>query len=163
MKNAGKVIIISIIVILFGIKTDVLAKSGTDEPFIDFTYYDYICEISEDYGICPELVCAIIWRESRWQNVNSKNCIGFMQINPKWHAERMERLGVDDLTDEEQNILVGIDYLAELFEKDSDLYWVLMTYNGSSNVNKKIEQGKITNYAISVSEISEQFERDNGK
>ena len=73
------------------------------------------------------------------------------------------RSGVDDLTEPEQNILVGIDYLAELFEKDSDLYWVLMTYNGSSNVNKKIEQGKITNYAISVSEISEQFERENGK
>ena len=48
-----------------------------------------------EYGIDPELLEAIAWRESRWTaNVVSENgtCKGLMQINEKVHGERMKKL-----------------------------------------------------------------------
>ena len=55
---------------------------------------------------------------------------GLMQINEKWHRQRMWRLGVFDLLDPYQNVDTGIDYLRELMERDKPMEWVLMAYNG---------------------------------
>lgn len=40
--------------------------------------------------------------------------LGMMQINTRWHTDRMETLGVTDLTDPVQCAAVAIDYLLEL-------------------------------------------------
>lgn len=37
--------------------------------------------------------------------------IGLMQINTKWQQDRIERLGITDLTDPEQNVTVALDFL----------------------------------------------------
>ena len=42
---------------------------------------------------------------------------GLMQIQPKWHEDRMRRLGVTDLLDPEQNVRVGADLLSEHLSK----------------------------------------------
>lgn len=90
-------------------------------------------ELGARYGICPELIQAVCFKESSF-NAGAENggCIGIMQANPDWHRDRMERLGVTDLYDAGGNMLVGIDYLYELLQQYEDISVALMKYNGDS-------------------------------
>ncbi len=117
-------------------------------------------EIGERYCICPELLQAMAWRESRFnpEAVNG-SCIGIMQVSERWHRDRMERLEVTDLTDMRQNMLVATDYLAELAEKHGDLDIVLMIYNGDSRAGT----GITSEYAESIMALSAELEQLNGK
>lgn len=125
---------------------------------------EYIEAICEPRHICPELVEAMIERESRWnpEAVNG-DCMGLMQISERWHRERMERLGVTDLFDPYDNILVGVDYMAELFERYEDPGMVLMVYHGEKNAVEKASSGEISDYADWILCRSEELERSHGK
>lgn len=135
------------------------ARAEEKEAWID--YIEIICQ---ERGICPELVEAIIERESGWdpEAVNG-DCIGLMQVSEKWHQDRMERLGVTDLTDPYDNILVGVDYLAELFEQYEDVGAVLMKWNGDNRLSEYLETGELYEYAEKVLERSAELERLHGK
>ena len=73
--------------------------------------------IYEMCGENPELFCtvmAIAKRESRFDPEavgDDGDSIGMMQINTWWQYDRIERLGITDLTDTEQNMAVAIDFL----------------------------------------------------
>lgn len=131
----------------------------------------YTVEIGEKYNICPELIQAIIERESSYDPyAKNGTCIGLMQVSQRWHADRMEKLGVTNLYDPYSNILVGTDYLAELFDeaiqsgRGDDLYYVLMRYNlKTSTANSLWESGDYSDYAIEVSERAAELEREHGK
>lgn len=114
--------------------------------------------------ICPEFVEAIIERESRWdpRAVNG-DCIGLMQISERWHRERMQELGVKNLKDPLDNILVGVDYLRELFERYEDPGVVLMVYNGDSRVKRLQATGELSEYAEWILNRSAELERQHGK
>jgi len=104
-------------------------------------------------GIRYELALAVIWQETDFRNVigDGGDSIGFMQVQEKHHAQRMERLGVTDLADSYSNFLVGCDYLAELIAKDNGLEWALMAYNGGpSYANDMAAAGNISQYANNV-------------
>ncbi len=125
---------------------------------------DYIEIVGEEYGICPELIEAVIEQESSWHpDAVNGACIGLMQINPAYHADRMERLGVEDLLDPYDNILVGTDFLAELAREYGDLYAVLMYYNAGYDGLRDWRAGKYSDYAIAVSERAAELERAHGK
>jgi len=130
---------------------------------------NYIEEVCEERNICPELVQAIIEKESSWKpNARNGKCIGLMQINPEYQEERMKKYGITaaDLTDPYDNILIGVDYLRELFEKYEDVYAVLQFYNAGYSEKYGIgayEKGIYTDYAIEVSERSGELERMHGK
>ena len=118
----------------------------------------------EEYGICPELLMAIIERESAGQaDAENGGCKGLMQISDRWHTDRMERLGVTDIYDVDSNIHVGADYLAELFEKYGEVTTVLMVYHGERNAVEKSENGEISKYADWILTRSAELERWNGK
>lgn len=125
---------------------------------------EYIEAVCEPRHICPELIEAIIERESRWnpKAVNG-DCMGLMQISERWHRERMERLGVTDLFDPYDNILVGVDYMAELFEKYEDAGMVLMVYNGDSRAKDLQATGNLSEYAEWILNRSAELEREHGK
>lgn len=94
----------------------------------------YICEYLYP-DVSPEIVLGIIYAESRFTPDvidDSGSYFGLMQIGPRWHADRMERLGVTDLLDPYSNILVGVDYLNELLQtlEDSSMESVLRAYRG---------------------------------
>lgn len=117
------------------------------------------------YGICPELLEAIAWQESSYRaDASAGGCEGLMQISPRWHRERMERLGVEDLRDPAGNMLVAADYLAELFAEWEDPAMVLMVYNGDSDAGRLWETGEgLSDYAKDVLALSEELERKHGK
>ena len=75
-----------------------------------------------------------------------------MQIKAKYHTERLDRLGVSDLYDPKQNIMIGVDYLVELINReDVTLEWALMAYNGGPTYADEMQKnGKVSEYALEV-------------
>lgn len=134
------------------------AGADTDLPEL---YQAHCEEIGQAYNICPELLEAIIETESNGNPdaVGEAGEIGLMQIYPKYHTDRAERLDVYNLFFPYSNILVGADYLAELFEKYGDIGTVLMVYNGTSDAVERGQQGDYTDYAKKVMKRAEQLER----
>ena len=129
-----------------------------EEPAI--IYYDselpedmqnIVMDVCKEYDLSPALVIAVIEKESLCNpNAVGDNgqSIGLMQIYEYWHEDRMERLGVTDLFDPEQNIRVGVDILHELFRLNEDVHWALMAYNGGKGyANNHYSQGVVSEYA----------------
>lgn len=124
----------------------ILASEPTPEPEPEekFRYYDHISleyelqellwAACEETGCPYELALAVIFRESTYRNVNGDNgnSIGYMQVQPCWHQERMERLGVTDLSDPLSNFRVGCDLLAELIDRYGSAESALTCYNTGS-------------------------------
>lgn len=128
---------------------------------------EYIEKICAERNICPELVEGMIEQESSWdpRAVNG-TCVGLMQINQTYHWFRMQKLGVIDLMDPYENILVGVDILEDLFQKYEDPAAVLMFYNAGHSDKSGLgayDQGKISNYAMQVLERAAELERLHGK
>ena len=133
------------------------------DTYLSEEIQEYCVEIGKEYGICPELLMAIIERESMGkEDAENNGCIGLMQINEKWHKDRMKNLMLDDLYDSYSNILIGADYLMELAVEYGDIGLVLMKYNGFSKAEEYYEQGKLSNYAEKILERSAEIERAKG-
>ena len=87
---------------------------------VDKELQSYIFDVSEVYGVDHKIIFGVIHQESRFQpNVigDGGEAFGLMQIQPKWHEKRIEKLGGGDLLNPYVNILVGTDILSELFQK----------------------------------------------
>lgn len=150
------------------IKQQYIPSTEAAEGYISEAELVAICEeAGEKYQICPELLQALVERESSGyiQAING-NCKGLAQISTRWHTERMERLGVTDIYEPRGNILVAADYLRELFDEreDDDVYYVLMRYNMAiDTANELYAAGEITDYAIGITERAAELERLHGK
>lgn len=134
------------------------------------TYFDvplskdlqnHIFNLCANYNVKPSIIIAMIQRESNFKSKaigDNGDSFGLMQIQPKWHKERMQRLNCTDLLDPYQNVTVGIDIFAELLDEDKGLEWALMAYNGgASYADKKIADGIVSNYAKDVILKSDNF------
>lgn len=96
----------------------------------------HIIQTSEAHDIDPAVVIAMIWKESRYKATakgdNGKS-LGLMQIQPRWHKARMDRLDCPDLLDPFQNITVGVDILAGHIDNyDGNISMALMAYNAGA-------------------------------
>lgn len=166
MKRKLSIFLIAILVFIPAISTSAQTKTPSRSDIEEYTV-----EIGEMYNICPELIQAIIERESDYDPyAENGNCIGLMQVSKKWHADRMKKLGVTNLYDPYSNILVGTDYLAELVDeaiqsgRGADFYYVLMRFNlKTSTANSRWDSGDYSDYAIEVSERAAELEREHGK
>lgn len=147
------ILITSLLITIIQFVGKINIKPMITDTYICEEYQTYVEEISDTYNICPELVLAIIESESSGQ-ANAYNdkygCHGLMQIHRDSHLDRIERLGVTDLYDPYSNILVGVDYLSELFTEYESVASVLMHYHGESNVESKLSEGNISDYASSI-------------
>lgn len=128
----------------------------------------YLFDICRDYKVDPALVLAIVEKESNFRADaigDNGHSFGLMQIQKVWHIDRMKRLGVTDLLDPKQNILVGVDLLHELltniylylpsesgnFAYDETITWVIMAYNaGPSGAVRYHRLGTVSVYARTV-------------
>lgn len=122
-------------------------------------------ELGTQYNICPEVIQAVCFKESSFDpRAENGGCIGIMQVNPDWHRDRMDRLGVTDLYDTRSNMLVGVDYLHELIVQYEDIGVVLMKYNGDSRAEGLMNGSEdVSEYADEILRISAELERENGK
>lgn len=115
----------------------------------------HIIDEAEEHGIDPAIVMAMAYRESTYRADaigDNGNSYGLLQVQPRWHYERMQKLGCTDLLDPYQNVTVAIDYLAEQINQyGGDLAKGLTAFNrGSYN-------GTVTQYAKSVMAIAEEL------
>lgn len=139
---------------------------ASEETYISETAYNACVKYGEEYNICPEILMSIIEKESSGQfDAENDGCKGLMQINEKFHADRMKRLGCNNIFDEEQNVHVGTDYLSELLEEYGDIYIILMCYNmGESRANELVSLGIYeSDYAVWICERSAELEKIHGK
>ena len=92
----------------------------------------FIIHLGEETGVDPKIILALIYVESSY-NADSigddGRSFGLMQVQRRWHEERIERLNVIDLLNPYDNVKVGIDYLSELYEKYGDIEMALVAYN----------------------------------
>lgn len=130
---------------------------------LDHKLQDHIFALCEEKCIDPAIIIAMIDKESKFDIdiIGDKGkSYGLMQIQPRWHKERMEELGVTDLLDPYQNVTVGIDILAELLESGESLEWALMAYNGGHSYANRLEsEGRLSTYASTVIENASELER----
>lgn len=117
-----------------------------------YTYY-----LCRQQGVAYEMVIALIERESKCVSSaegDNGESIGLMQIQPRQHKERLDRLGVTNLYNPYQNIRVGVDILAEIkgtlqgIVPDEELpYYVLAAYNcGMRGAKENLWDKGITRY-----------------
>lgn len=115
-------------------------------------------------------VMGIANKESRFKADaigDSGNSLGLMQVQPRWHQERMDRLGVTDLMDPVQNARVAVDYIYWIAERlnpehPEDAYgteMLLMAYNqGWWGAEKSWDNGTTsTSYSREVSGYIESY------
>ena len=136
---------------------------------LDAFLQDYIFTLCDEKRISPYIILAMIERESDCDPSvigDNGNSYGLMQIQPKWHYELMESLGVttEELLDPYCNVLVGISLVEQIADEyDAEVGYVLMCYNGGpAYAEKMANKGKLSDYAIEVmeraSELSEEVE-----
>ena len=123
---------------------------------------DHIFAECEYYDVDPTLIISIIKKESEfrdWVVGDKGRSYGLMQIQERWHEERMDKLQVTDLLNPYQNVTVGIDYLAELLDRNKGVEWALMAYNGGpSYANKLRAKNMVSDYAKTVLGYSKELE-----
>lgn len=117
---------------------EVYAKPLPDPvPVAQLETNNHIDKMAKRYGLNPDIVKALIEEESGWlasAEGDDGQSIGLMQIQERWHKDRMKRLGVNDLYDPEQNITVGCDVLSELLNKYGNYKDALSVYNSGNTV-----------------------------
>jgi len=150
-----------VIVILLFAGFALIANAGSDHQG---DWKEYIERLCEDKDILPELVEAMIEKESSWNPaaVNG-NCVGLMQVNKEIHKELIGDL---DMTDPYDNIYVGVTILEELLHKYGEAAPALMFYNAGYSDNYGIgayEDEKLSNYADEILKRAEELERLHGK
>ena len=112
----------------------------------------YIKTICEEYGVEPEIVQSIVYYESRYDpQAKNGQFVGLMQVSKSLFAKRATKLGVTDFYDPYSNILLGVDFLAELITTYKSVDLALMLY--SMNWKEAFamhKRGQINNYASLV-------------
>ena len=140
-------IIVLVIVAVCGIISSCDSKAKAKEPQLyfdvplDIEVQDHIFKVCEEYGVEPEIVVAMIDRESEFKASSigdNGTSYGLMQVRPKYHTPRMKELKCTDLLNPKQNITVGVDYLAECVEKNGGIEKGLIAYNaGQTGANNR--------------------------
>lgn len=137
---------ISTVLALNGIATaidnpEVYTKDLPDPvPVAQLETNNHIDKIAKKYGLNPDIVKALIEEESGWvasAEGDNGNSIGLMQIQERWHKERLTRLGITNLYDPEQNVTVGCDILSELLNKYGNYEDALSVYNSGNTEDGK--------------------------
>lgn len=117
---------------------------------IPLTYeeQDWLRAACEEFNVPYALALGLIEKETEFRNIVGDDgaSTGYMQIQQKWHWDRMERLGVTDLLDPQGNFRVGCDFLDELYGKSNDWSVSLTVYNIGH------DPGFVTDYAEDVME-----------
>ena len=162
MRRVVGTIVLILLIWCFGLALIVQAEHSRQDEWTE--YIELICL---DSKICPELVEAVIERESGWDpTAVNGDCVGLMQVDQIIHWKRAQDMGVCTLMDPYDNIRVGISILEDLLKKYGEPAPALMYYNaGYSEVCgiTAYNNGVISDYANEILARSAELEREHGK
>lgn len=151
------------------IRSEAAASCQTSIDGIPDDIKQYCEEIGAETNICPEILEAIAYHESRFiPTVKNKNYWGLCQVNVKIHKDRIEALGYtpEDMLTAYPNIKVAADYLADLYETYGDENPIVLSlYSGAGwdAVEKYKEYGQMTDYVEDILTRGGNYERLHGK
>lgn len=156
-----KMVIAVVIVFLLFAGFAMIANAGSDHQG---DWQEYIERLCESKNIAPELVEAMIERESSWNpNAVNGNCVGLMQVDKEIHREL---IGDRNMTDPYDNIYVGVTILEELLQKYGEAAPALMFYNEGYSDEYGVgayEDGILSNYADEILKRAAELEKLHGK
>lgn len=161
-----KKVLLGVLFCLLLFPNEIKAEEPTTDEIPE--YIRIYCEhIGMEYNICPELLEAIAYYESRFTpKAKNGNHYGMMQINIKVHKERLEVHGwtKEDMYSPYRNLVVAAEYLSELYENYEENAIVLAMYSGNAKAVKKYEKdGTVCSYAKKVLKKSYEYEVLHGK
>lgn len=128
-------------------------------------------EVGDMYDLDSAILVSLVDSEST-RNIWAVNGThkGLTQVTAKWHQERMDRLGVEDLYDPYGSILVCADYLDELLgigEKKGygrSIEYALMRYNmATDTANSMYARGEISGYAKKIVKRAAEYQEEKEK
>lgn len=143
-------------------KTEESKRTYYDVPLTE-DLQDIIIDTASRRGVDPALVLAVIEKESGYNpdaSGDNGRSQGLMQIWRNAHKKRMKKLGAVNLYDPRDNVLVGIDILAEKMEKYEDAEKALIAYNAGDAGAKKYYFSKgiySSSYSRAVLKIAEEI------
>lgn len=137
---------ISTVIALNGIATaidtpQVYQDSPVQTPkmvVIENPIFEMIEDIAVEYGLDMNIIKAIVEEESNFYPGaigDDGESLGLMQIQPRWHQARMERLGITNLMDPVYNTIIGCDIIAELYQQYGNYMDALSVYNSGNTVD----------------------------
>ena len=123
-------------------------------------YQDLIAAASEEFDLPKDLLCGVIWCESRFKPdaQSSAGACGLMQMTPATFGEVLGRLELPEDTDifaPEQNIRCGAFYLRQLYDLyDENWETALAAYNaGMGNVNNWLSDPRYSDDGETLKDI----------
>lgn len=101
-------------------------------------YKKYIRKWASEYELDPVFVAAMIHRESNFkeESVSKAGAIGALQVIPKWHKDKIKKLGITekDLHSIDHGINIGCQvFKMYLVKADGDYRKALKFYNGDKS------------------------------
>jgi len=93
----------------------------------------YTADVCRQYDVSTALVLAIMKYESEYNPgaISKDRCdYGLMQVRAAEHTDRCIRLNTYNLLDARQNILTGVDYVAELIGWGYGVEYAISWYHG---------------------------------
>lgn len=115
------------------------------------------------YNLCPELLEAVAWKESRFTpTAKNGSFVGMMQMHRGIHKDRIEQFGLDAF-DTHASIWAAASLLHDLSEKYAaegepiDVAVVIALYHGEDDAYT------LSGYTKSILQVSEYLERAHGK
>lgn len=141
------------------------AEAGGMFPEVAQVYLWCICR---DAGVDYYMVLALIERESGYKfdaTGDRGRSKGLMQVQERYHLERMANFGAEDLYNPYSNMMVGVNYLAELQSKylsRMGAHGVLMAYNmGEYGAGKRWAEGTYsTDYSTQIIERAQEIKQE---
>ena len=149
--------IVSFLIIINTLFLGAIYYGGVNYPV---NYLEEIQKYSNEYGVDPKVVLAIMRVESNFKtDATSKvNAKGLMQVLPDTAKHVAKLLNIDansiDLNDAETNIKIGTYYIKYLMQNFSNMDTVYAAYNGGiGNVNTWLKDSKYSSDGVSLYNI----------
>lgn len=150
-------LIVALLVLVNALFFGAIYYGGNNYPI---NYIEEIQKYSDEYGVDPKVVLAIMRVESNFKSdaTSKVNAKGLMQILPDTakHIAKLMQVDVNslDLNDPETNIKIGTYYIKYLTQNFSNMDTVYAAYNGGiGSVNTWLKDAKYSNDGVTLYNI----------
>lgn len=150
-------LIVVLLVLVNALFFGAIYYGGNNYPI---NYIEEIQKYSDEYGVDPKVVLAIMRVESNFKSdaTSKVNAKGLMQILPDTakHIAKLMQVDVNslDLNDPETNIKIGTYYIKYLTQNFSNMDTVYAAYNGGiGSVNTWLKDAKYSNDGVTLYNI----------
>ena len=181
MKSRLKIFVWLLLIGVFGISVYFYLPSYIGDTVYPLEYRDIIKKYTAQFGVDPNLACAVIYSESHF-HANATSPVGargLMQIMPQTGAGIAKQLGEggsytpDSLYNPEVNIHYGIWYLKHNLDKyaghSNQVELVLIAYNGGVGLSDRYAvhpfalNSETANYIVKVQNAKAAYDRMYGQ